>query len=70
MLHGGQLSFNLQLVKIPLFIIVLFSSPEDETPYILGSCSSFLKTSLCILILVSFETKLFLLKSKIPSEKK
>ena len=37
--HGGQLSFNLQLVKDPLFITVKLLSPCEDTPTILGSFS-------------------------------
>ena len=38
--HGAQPSVIWQLVKIPLFIVVKFPLPLDETPYNLGSFSS------------------------------
>ena len=44
--QGGQVSFFLQLVKTPLLIIVIFSSPFEETPSILGSFSVLSKISL------------------------
>ena len=37
MLHGGQLSFFLQLVNTALLRTVLFLSPIEDTDYILGS---------------------------------
>ena len=37
--HGGQLSFNLQLVKDPLFTTVRLLSPYEDTPSNLGSFS-------------------------------
>ena len=39
-LQAGQLSFFLQLVKIPFFTIVSFSLPDEDTPYSLGLLSS------------------------------
>ena len=67
--QGGQPSLFLQLVKIPLFIIVILSSPDEETPFNLGSLSVLSNTSLCISIFVSFAKNFLLLKLKIPSSK-
>ena len=68
-LQGGQLSFNLQLVKIPFLITVLSGSLNDDEPYILGSWFMSPKTSLCVLILVFLAKWLLSLKLKKPSEK-
>ena len=68
--HGGQVSFFLQLVKTPLLIIVIFSSPFEETPSILGSFSVVSNIFLWILILVSFAMNFLSLRFIIPSSKK
>ena len=52
--QGGQPSFFLHVVKIPLLIKVIFLSPVDETPSNLGSFSETSKTSLWISILVFY----------------
>ena len=69
MLHGGQVSFFLQLVKIPLLINVLFYYRLRMHPYNLGSFSYLSKIFLCNLIFVSLAVKDFIFKVKITFEK-
>ena len=45
MVHGGQLSFFLQLVKIPLLIVVIPFLLDEEIPLNLGSLFLFPKIS-------------------------
>ena len=52
MLHAGQSSFFLQLVNTPFFIIVLLSSPSEETPYNLGSFSKIISWFIILFISV------------------
>ena len=67
--QGGHLSFSLQLVKIPLFTIVLTLSPFAETPLSLGSFSGFPKIVLCILTLTSLPKNFSFFKSITAFEK-
>ena len=70
MLHGGHLSFLAQLVKDPLFIVVIPPFLFEETPYILGSLLELSKLFFFILILVLLAMKSFVFILKIPSSKK
>jgi len=69
MLHGGQVSFNLQLVKIALLILVISPAFFDDFPKILGSFSVSSKIFFFTKILVSLAKKSFFSKLNIPSLK-
>jgi hypothetical protein len=68
-LHGGQLSVNLQLVKIALLILVKLPFFFEELPNILGSFFSSLKIFFFTKIFVSLATNSLVFKLNIPSLK-